>query len=355
MERKVRVAHYGIGAIGKIAIRYELEKGADLVAAFARSPNQVGRDVGLVIGGAPVGTIVSHSDALEQVLQQTKPDICVFSTKSSLWDIRDAAIICLKNKVNVLDIGENALWPWTDEADVARELDMIARENGVTISASGCPDVCWGTLITTFASSCNKLTKIRCDSFLNLETYNADYMFEYHGVGLSITEFEEKFGSTVITEKDGHYPCLPGDQNAWLCSRLGLTITSQTLQYVPIIRETDFDSKSFGRVIKAGQLEGLGQLCRTETAEGICIELMMGGKTDVSGAAEHTVWTLEGDPSSTLVWDNPDTYGLTCANAVNRIPQIINAAPGYQTTDRFDVGQYLVRPMNEYVNAERPS
>ena len=352
MKRKVRVAQYGLGAIGKIAARYSLAKGAELVAAFARSAAQVGKDAGEILEIGPVGTVVSHSDDLEKVLRETKPDIVVFSTKSSLWDIRDAALVCLRNKVNVLDIGENALWPWTDEGEVAAELDAAAKENGVTISASGCPDVCWGTLITTFAASCNKLTKIRCDSFLNLESYNADYMFEYHGVGLSVAEFEERFGSEVITEKDGHYPCLPGDQNAWLCSRLGLTVTKQTMQYIPIVRETDFDSKSFGRVIKAGELEGLGQLCRTETAEGIVIELMMGGKTDVTGVDEHTVWTLEGDPTSTLVWDNPDTYGLTCANAVNRIPQVLNAEPGYRTTDRFPVSRYLVKPMNEYVDGE---
>lgn len=78
----------------------------------------------------------------------------------------------------------------------------------------------------------------------------------------------------------------------------------------------------------------------------------MGGKTEVYGAAEHTVWTLEGEPTSTLVWDNPDTYALTCANAVNRIPQVINAAPGYQTTDRFPDSRYMVKPMNEYVHGE---
>lgn len=350
MERKVRIAHYGLGAIGKIAVRYELAKGGQLVAAFARSNTQVGRDVGEILGTEPIGTVVSHSQTLEQVLQETKPDICVFSTKSSLWDIREAALTCLKNGVNVLDIGENALWPWTDEAEVAAELDAAAKENGVTISASGCPDVCWGTLITTFASSCNRLTKIRCDSFLNLEDYNADYMFEYHGAGLTLAEFEERFGSGVIEEKDGHFPCLPGDQNAWLCSRLGLTVKRQTMQYIPIVRETDFDSKSFGRVIRAGELEGLGQLCRTETEEGIVIELMMGGKTEVYGAAEHTVWTLEGEPTSTLVWDSPDTYALTCANAINRIPQVIDAAPGYQTTDSFPDSRYMVRPMNEYVH-----
>lgn len=352
MKRKVRVAQYGLGAIGKISARFCLAKGAELVAAFARSSEQVGTDAGEILGIGPIGTPVSHSDRLEEVLIRTRSDIVVFSTKSHLADIREAALICLRNKVNVLDIGENAFWPWTEEPDIAAELDAAAKEYGVTISASGCPDVCWGTLITTFAASCNKLTKIRCDSFLNLESYNADYMFEYHGVGLTLAEFEEKFGSAVITETDGRLPCLPGDQNAWLCSKLGLTVTSQTMQYIPIVRETDFNSKSFGRVIKAGELEGLGQLCRTETAEGVVIELMMGGKTDVTGVDEHTVWTLEGEPTSTLVWDNPDTYGLTCANAVNRIPQVINAAPGYQTTDRFPDSRYLVKPMNEYVNGE---
>ncbi len=351
MERKVRVAQYGLGAVGKRTARYMVEHGGELVAAFARSV-QVGQPVGEVIGVSNLSLPVSNSADLERILRERKPDICVFATKKSLWDIREAAIICLKNKVNVLDIGENAFWPWSDnERPVAEELDQIAKENGVTISASGCPDVSWGTLICSFAASSNRIEKIRCDSFLNLEAYNADYMFEYHGVGLTVAEFEERFGSQVITEQDGHIPCLPGDQNAWLCAKLGLTVKSQTMQYIPIIRETDFYSASLGKTIPAGQLEGLGQLCRTETEEGIVIELMMGGKTDVTGAAEHTVWTLTGEPDSTLVWDNPATYELTCATAVNRIPQIIDAPAGYVTTDRLGESTYLVKPMNAYVTS----
>lgn len=349
MDRKVRIAQYGIGKIGVIVTKYVLAKGAEVVAAFARNPAQIGKDLGEVAGLEPLGLAISNSADLDAVLKATKPDICVFATKPNLADIKDAAIICAQNGVNVLDIGENAIWPWTNEKEIAEELDAIAKEHGVTISGSGCPDVCWGSLITALASSCNTLKKIKCDSFLNLESYNADYMFEYHGVGLTPEEFAQQFNTEVVSEIDGHYPCLPGDQNAWLCSKLGLTVTSQTMQWVPIIRETDFYSNSLGATIPAGRLEGMYQICRTTTAEGIEVELCMGGKTDVVGADEHTVWTVEGEPTSTIVWDNPETYGLTCANAVNRIPQIINAPAGYVTTDKFPESQFMAKPMHEYV------
>ena len=63
---------------------------------------------------------------------------------------------------------------------------------------------------------------------------------------------------------------------------------------------------------------------------------------------------LSGEPESKLIWNDPATYELTCASAVNRIPQILNAPAGYQTTDTMPDSFYMVKPMNEYVD-ERSS
>lgn len=50
MERKITFAEYGCGKMGKYLIRYAIEKGAELVAAFDVNPDILGRDAAEIVG-----------------------------------------------------------------------------------------------------------------------------------------------------------------------------------------------------------------------------------------------------------------------------------------------------------------
>ena len=47
------------------------------------------------------------------------------------------------------------------------------------------------------------------------------------------------------------------------------------------------------------------------------------------------MWTVEGEPTTTITVEKPATVELTCATVVNRIPDVINAKPGYVTTGKI--------------------
>ena len=63
MERKITFAQYGCGKMGKYLIRYGIEKGAELVAAFDVNPAILGKDAAEIAGDGYPATGIQIADA----------------------------------------------------------------------------------------------------------------------------------------------------------------------------------------------------------------------------------------------------------------------------------------------------
>ena len=137
--------------------------------------------------------------------------------------------------------------------------------------------------------------------------------------------------------------------NGWLCSKLGLTVTSQTQKCVPQTYKDDIFSSTLNMNIKAGDSTGMSAVVTTTTKEGIIIESECIGKVYAPDEYDKNVWTVEGEPTTTITVEKPATVELTCATVVNRIPDVINAEAGYITTEKFGELNFKVKPLNEYV------
>ena len=137
--------------------------------------------------------------------------------------------------------------------------------------------------------------------------------------------------------------------NGWLCDKLGLTVISQTQKCVPQTHSEDIFSSTLNMTVKAGDATGMSAVVTTETKEGITIESECIGKVYSPDEFDKNVWTVEGEPTTTITVEKPDTVELTCATIVNRIPDVINSKPGYVTVDKMGDLQHKIRPLNEYV------
>ena len=142
------------------------------------------------------------------------------------------------------------------------------------------------------------------------------------------------------------------NQNGWLCSKLGLHITSQTQKCLPTVCDHDLESSTLGFTIKAGNATGMRAIVTTETEEGITFETECVGKVFDTDEFDKNEWTLYGEPDSTLVCNKPATVELTCGTIINRIPQLIDAPAGYVTTDKYPYNIYCIKPLNEYVTSK---
>ena len=357
MDRKVKVVQYGTGKMAVYTMRYVYEKGGEVVGAVDLNPDVIGKDIGEIMGGEPKGVKVTALENAEEMLKQAKPDICVVETRSLFSEVQEALLLCAKLGINAITTCEEAFFPENSNPVVTKEIDELAKKNNCTITGSGYQDIYWGQLVSSIAGSTQNITKIKGSSSYNVEDYGIA-LAEAHGAGLTLEEFEKQVASADnISEEErnkliqsGEFiPSYMWNVNGWLCEKLGLTVESQTQKCIPQTHTEDIFSSTLNMTVKAGNATGMSAVVTTKTKEGIILETECIGKVYSKDDYDKNEWTIEGEPSTTITIARPQTVELTCATIVNRIPDVINAKPGYAPTEQIGELNFKQKPLNEYV------
>ncbi len=357
MERKLKVFQYGTGKMSVYTMRYVYEKGAEIVGAVDLNPDVIGKDIGEIIGAEKKGVIVADVKDARTVLEETKPDIVIITTMSLLNDVEEALMLCAELGINAITTCEEAFYPMNSNPNLTKKIDELAKKNNCTITGSGYQDIYWGQLISSIAGSTQKITKIKGSSSYNVEDYGIA-LAEAHGAGLTIADFEKDIASgdnispearQEIIEKGEYMPSYMWNVNGWLAEKLGLTVISQTQKCVPQTYHKDIFSTTLNMTIKAGDATGMSAVVTTETKEGITIESECIGKVYSEEEFDKNIWTVEGEPNTTIVVEKPATVELTCATIVNRLPDVINSESGYVPTEKMGDLHFKIKALNEYV------
>ncbi len=356
--RKLNIVQYGCGKMSVYTMRYVFEKGAKIVGAFDINPKIIGKDIGEVIGDKKTYKVkVQDAKNFEKYLMSHDVDCVIVTTLSYLADMHETLLTCARCGVNAITTAEEAFFPQNSSPKYFNEINELAMENGCTICGSGYQDVLWGNLISVLAGATHKITKIKGKSSYNVEDYGIA-LAKAHGAGLSKKEFEKEVASAdEISDaerkkliKEGKFvPSYMWSVNGWLCSKLGLTVKSQTQKCVPHIAKEDLKSKTLGMTIPKGACTGMSAVVTTETKEGVTLETECIGKVYNSKEFDCNDWTIEGEPNTRLVIERPATVELTCATVVNRIPDLMMAPAGYFTTEFMPENFYKTETLEKYV------
>ncbi len=340
---KVKAVQYGVGKMSVYTMRYMLEKGIEIVGAVDVNPAVVGKDIGEILGVEPKGVVVVDAKEARTMMENTKPDICIVTTRSLIAELEEPLMMCAELGINAITTCEEAFYPMNSHPNLTKKIDETAKKNDCTITGSGYQDIYWGQLVTSIAGSTQTIKKIKGSSSYNVEEYGIA-LAEAHGAGLTLSEFDEKVASAdripeearqALIEKGEFMPSYMWNVNGWLCSKLGLTIKSQTQKCVPQTYSKDIYSSTLNMTVKAGDATGMSAVVTTETEEGITVETECVGKVYAPDEFDRNVWTVEGEPTTTITVEKPSTVELTCATVVNRIPDVIKAKPGYVTTEKI--------------------
>ncbi len=330
-----KIIQYGCGKMSTYTMKYAKEKGYEIVGAI-----DVNEDI---VGTTLEGVVVTHVNDAERLIKETNPDIVLVTTMSLLADCENALMLCAKCGVNALTICEEAFYPYNSNPVLANKINDLAVANNCTITGTGYQDAFWGNLVTTLMGATQKITKVVGSSSYNVEDYGIA-LAKAHGAGLSKEDFDKEVASADniskeernnLIESGKFLPSYMWNVNGWMCDKLGLTVVDQTQKCIPTFHETDINSSTLDMVIKTGDCTGMRAVVTTTTKEGITFETECVGKVYSSNDFDTNRWTIEGEPSTSLVIDKPNTVELTCATMVNRIPDVIDSKSGFIPTSQM--------------------
>jgi len=340
--RKVKIALFGVGAVGSLIAKFLLEKeGVEIVGAVDIAKNKVGKDLGEVLGTKrKLGVRISEdADAL---LSKVNADIAVHATSSFLKDTFPQIASIIKHGVKVISTCEELSYPYYAEPKIAKELDDLAKEHSVTVLGTGInPGFLMDTLVITLTAVCQKIEKIEAVRVMDAAKRRLPFQKKI-GAGLTAKEFRQKIKNKQITGHVGleQSIAMTADALTWKLDK----IVAEPVE--PVIAKKSVESKY--TKVKAGEAAGLRQ--RTKGVMKSRDVITLDFRAYVGAEEEYDAITIEGVPNIKQKIQ-PCIHGDigTIAVIVNSIPKVIKAPPGLLTMKELPVPSAAPEDMCRYM------
>jgi len=347
---KIRVFQIGCGKMSKYIMRYVYEKAGEVVGAVDVSESLIGQDIGFVMETENKNVVIEDVKKLDTMLKKTNPQVAIITTMSFLNDIEEQLRICIKNGVNVLTTCEEAFFASNSNPVSFREIDALAKAFDVTVTGCGYQDIFWGNMISSICASTHRITKIKGVSSYNVEDYGYALALA-HGAGFSKEEFEESIAASnhmseeerqILIAERKFAPSYMWNVVGWLADKLGLHVDKIKQECIPAICEESLESETLNKTLEKGMVRGMNAIVTAMTKENIILEIECIGKVYTKEETDLNQWTIYGEPTTKVENASPQTVELTCADVVNRIPQIIHMPSGFIPTSRYPEPKYIV-------------
>ena len=342
MPENVRAILYGVGEMGQLATPMLIDKGVQIVGAIDVDQGKVGRDLGEVAGmGRPLRVPVEDDAAT--VLGERSADIVLMAVASYMSDLYDHLALCVENGHNVVTIGEELLYSWTSSPLLTAKIDRLAKEHGVTVTGSGHQDSYWVNLVSLLMGTAHRIETVHGTASWNVDDYGAEVARDAH-----VGETEEEFNRFL--DEEGWPPGFSRNAIEAIAADVGLRVTDVEEKTRPVLAEHEVRSKALGTSIPAGRVNGFVEEATLRTAEGIDLTFEMVGKIYSEGDEDLNEWVVKGDPPELRLSNSGvPTMLTTCTQYVNRIPDVVSAAPGYVTVQELPALKYRALPLNAYL------
>ena len=343
----IKVIIWGFGAMGSGMARMLLnKKGVEVVGVCDMAEHRVGKDMYEVLGVENEGRkpVIINSN-MEDIIRNTKADIALLATDSYTKGAFNKIKLMLENKINVISTAEEMSYPKAQEPELAKELDRIAKENGVSVLGTGInPGLIMDLLVVTLTGCMLDVNHIEAKRVNSLSPFGHAVM-EEQGVGITVEEFNKGVEDGSLAGHVGFAESISmiGDAIGWPVEKI-------ETQMKPIV--TSVDRKSPYGFAAAGNVAGVNMTGQGYVDGEVKIDMIHPQQIEpeMEGTFTGDYITIKGTPEVNMAI-NPEVEGGlgTIAMCVNMIPQVINAKAGLRTMIDLPVPRAIMGDMRELI------
>lgn len=345
-QENVKVISWGLGSMGKGIVEMLLnKKGVEITGAVVRG-DKIGKSMYdfLDIERGDRADVLTGS--FEDVIKEGAADIVVIATDSFTKDNFDKIKYCLERKMNVVSTAEEMAYPKAQEPELTKELDRIAKENGVTVLGTGInPGLIMDLLVLTLTGACVDVESIKAERINNLSPFGPSVM-KGQGVGITVDEFNRRVSEDTL---DGHvgFP----ESITMIADGLGWKLSDEIkLTRAPIV--SSVYRRAPNAEVKEGDVAGCNMKGYGYVDGELKIEMLHPQQVEpqLEGGTTGDFITIKGTPNinMSITPEVPGGIG-TIAMTVNMIPNIINARPGLKTMIDLPIPRAIMGDMRELI------
>lgn len=343
----VKVVIWGFGAMGSGMAKMLLKKkGVDIVGVCDMSPDKVGKSIYEVLEiDREDRPEVIIKDNIEEVLTEKCCDICLCATDSFTKNAFPKLKFALEKKVNVISTAEEMAYPYAQSPELAKKLDDIAKENGVTVLGTGInPGLIMDLLVVCLTGCMTDVEHIEAKRVNSLSPFGPAVM-EEQGVGLTVEEFEKGVSNGTLAGHVG-FP----ESIHMIAKAIGWNVEKVEQQMKPIV--TSVDRKSPFGFAKAGNVAGVNMTGQGYVDGEVKIDMIHPQQIEpeMEGTYTGDYITIKGTPEVNMSIKPEVEGGLgTIAMCVNMIPHVINSEPGLKTMIDLPVPRAIMGDMRDLI------
>lgn len=344
-KENVKVIIWGLGAMGSgMADMLLKKKGVEIVGAVGRG-NKLGKSMYDYIkterGNRPDIIIGTPED----VIKEGCADVVLTATDSFTKSAFERLKFVLEKKINVISSAEEMAYPMAQNPDLAKQLDEIAKANGVSIVGTGInPGLIMDLLVVAMTGCCEEVDHITARRVNSLSPFGPAVM-EEQGIGITKEEFEEGVEKGTLSGHVGFHESI-----YMIADAIGWKVEDVKTSMTPIM--TDVDRKSAHGFAKAGNVAGCSMKGFGYVDGEVKLEMDHPQQIEPEQVGIQTgdYVIIKGTPDINLA-NTPEVPGGigTIAMCVNTIPIIINARPGLKTMIDLPVPRAIMGDMRELI------
>ncbi|PAT02537.1 NADP-binding protein [Candidatus Izimaplasma bacterium ZiA1] len=343
----VKILIWGFGAMGKgMAEMLSEKKGVEITGVCDLNPNIIGKSIFDLLNiekGSKKDVLINND--IDYLLSNTETDLVLLATDSFTKKAYAKMVKVLEKGINVISTAEEMAFPKAQEPELAKELDKIAKDNGVTVLGTGInPGFIMDLLVVALTGTMKSVDFIEANRVNSLSPFGPAVM-EEQGVGITVDQFNHGVETGTLAGHVGF-----AESIGMIAEALGVKLDGFEQQMKPIV--TSVDRKSpYGEALK-GNIAGVNM-----TGQGLVNgEVFINMKhpqqiePEMEGTNTGDYINIKGVPEINMAITPEIDGGIgTIAMCVNMIPHVINSRPGLKTMLDLPVPRAILGDMRDLI------